>query len=235
MPITHEPTEAETPRAGTLLSMADYKALRQIDDVDAKRDAQLQIALEMADNAIEEETGRDFRSEPTTLTKKYRYDGSGVLDIDDCSQIININVEGWQMDPDLDVIAGPTRGPMFWWLEFAFDGPSPNAESAGVMGFMSNRDRRHRNNYFIFVEVTAIYGWADADIPMSVKQASAMLVDAYATTAAEGAGNEGRITSENIADLGYGYSIEPAEPGATGAALPRSVRALLEPFRKVEI
>lgn len=240
-PVIHEPAEEPTPRSGTLLSVADYKKLRQIDAApNAALDAQLELALEMADSAIEEETGRDFLSEPTTLTKKYRYNGSGVLDIDDASQITAITIEGWTLDPELDVIAGPSRGPMFWWLEFAFNGPLPNPESAGVMGFTSNRDRGfmgRANAYFTFIEITGTFGWADADIPASVKQAAAMLVDSYAREASDAAGNESRVTSESIADLGYGYNIEPPEESDSGgaAALPSGVRALLEPFRKVEI
>jgi hypothetical protein len=221
-----------TPRTGTLLSLDEYKTLRQITDTNEVRDAQLELALDIADNAIEEETGRDFLSAPTTLTRKYRYNGSGVLDIDDASSITAVSLDGWDLDTDLDVIAGPKRGPMFWWLEFAFDGPLPN-ESRGVMGFTRNLDTRGANRYFTFVEVTGTFGWADADIPKSVKQAAAWLVDEYATEAGEGAGNEGRVTAEHIADLGYSYDIEPES--ASEGEMSARVRSMLAPFTKTEI
>lgn len=239
--ITHDPAEQLTPRSGTLLSLSDYKALRQIPSgADSTLDPQLNLALSMADNVIEEYTGRDFTSAPATLTKKYRYDGSGILDIDDCSTIQNVAVQGYTVNPALDVIAGPIRGPMFYWIEFAFDGPSPNTGSRGQMGFTRNLDNYgsvgRSNAYFIFVEVTATFGWAEADLPGSVKQAAAWLVDDFATEAAHGAGQEGRVTSEQIADLGYSYSIEPPQPGTSGAtAISSRVRALLDPLSKPEI
>lgn len=235
-PVTHNPIEDLTPEVGTLLSLSEYKTLRKITSTDKGRDEQLEAALGIADDVIEQYTQRDFTSEPTTVTKRYRYEGTGVLDIHDCTNISKVKLYNRELTPDLDVIAGPSRGPIFEWLEFAWHGLLP-AYSSGVMGFTSNRDTLHEfgigGNLFYFVDVTAEFGWPRNKIPRSVKQAAAWFVDDYAVERPEAPGGSGRVSGESIADLSYSYAIEQASNVAPEVA-PR-IRALLDRFIRVEI
>ena len=229
-PIVH--TGEELAEETAFLTLTEYKTLRKITTVDATRDAQLELAIKIAENVVEEYTGRDFRTEPTTLTKKYLYDGCGTVDIDDCATITSVKLDGHTLTPDLEVVAGPQRGPTFYWLDLAFRGPQ-SAYSAGQMAFTSNGDRIFPGrNRFSYVEVTAIFGWPRAKIPGSIKQAAIWLVDDFAVTKPSSSGAATQITSESIADLSFAYQVEAA---SVVADISPRIRALLDQFTRVEL
>lgn len=234
-PITHTPEEELTEATTTLMSLAEYKTLRKITSTDAARDAQITLSLEIADDVISQYTKRDFVNEPTTTTRRYLYEGSGVLDIDDCTNITAVVLLNRGLAIDQDVHAGPDHGPVSYWLDFAWHGLLP-AYSDGVMGFTSNRDKMGEYGFgarrMIFVEVTATFGWPRSEIPASLKQAEAWLVDDFAVSKPDAAGGEGRVSSEAIADLAYSYQVEQAQAQAEIA--PR-IRALLDPFTRPEL
>jgi hypothetical protein len=228
-PIVH--TGEELAEETAFLSLEEYKTLRKITTTDSVRDAQLELAIEIAEDVVEDYTKRDFRTEPTPMTKKYRYDGAGVIDIDDCSEITEIVLGHRPLAPDLDVIAGPSRGPIFYWLEFAGLGPMSSL-SAREMGFTSNLDTLHPRRILLFVEVTANFGWPRNKIPGSIKQAAIWLVDDFATTKPSASGAATQISAESIANLSYAYQVEAAQ---ISADISPRIRALLDNFAKVEI
>jgi len=228
-PITH--VGEELPEETPFLTLEEYKTLRKITSTDTARDEQLELAIEIAEDVVEQYTGRDFRTEPTTMTKKYIYDGAGVLDIDDCASITNVTLDGRALTPDLDVLAGPNRGPTFYWLEFAGLGPMTSI-SSGEMGFTSNLDTLRPMGRFLFVEVTASFGWPRNKIPGSIKQAAIWLVDDFAVTRPSSSGTASQVSSESIADLAYSYQLESAQ---VVADISPRVRSLLDQYTKVEI
>lgn len=237
-PIEHDPAVAAgamqpaslgLPGTAGVLTLADYKKLRKITSVDAARDEQFTIALEIANDIIVDYTNRQFNAEPTVRTRKYRYDTSGILDIDDCNAITSVVLSNRSLVLGKDYWVGPENGPTSYWLEFSWRGQWP-AYSQGQMGFTRNEDKLgaigSEADPFIFVEVTATFGWPRESIPGTIKQAAAWLVDEIAVKRPEpGAGAGGQVSAESIADLSYSYQIEAQ---AVTAELPPRIRALLD-------
>lgn len=227
---------AGTGTTGQVLTLNEYKRLRKITGADEQSDEQLELALEIAGDIIVEYTRRQFTLEPTVETRKYRYEGQGVLDIEDCRNVTSVVLYNRTLTADFDYHTGPEHGDTTFWIDFAWHGLWPSY-SAGQMGFTSNLDRLFawgpEGAPFIFVEVTAEFGWPRERIPASIKQAAAWLVDEIAVKRPQPqSGGVGPVSAESIADLSYSYQIEAA---AVTAEIPPRIRAMLDPYSRPEL
>lgn len=222
--------EGESP---TILSVADYKTLRNIPPGDTTRDASLALAAKSATDAILQYTDRNFLDAEVEEARTFTYNYSGILEIDDCTEVVSVTHNGATLAEGNDYIAEPDRGPgqTFYWLDLSgVIGPSPE------MGFKQNLDVLARRAYpqgrrtVTRIVVTAKWGWPAGGPPASVTLAAAWLMDdAAPATDPASTGHQ----AEAIADLSYVNSSPEQKSEPT--TLPPRVLALLEPFRRIGV
>jgi len=203
----------------TILTTTAYKTLRGI--TDSSRDAQIAAALPPAETAIARYIERDVLSDPVEEERKYRYEGP-IVNIDDAAEIVQVKVNDAVLVRDEQFIAEPyDRSQPYFWLDL---GPFTARRTSPEMGFMRNEDVLGAKA-FVFVTVTAEWGWAE--IPEDLKLAVAMLVDEVAGPNARERG----ISAKAVADTSVVY--EAPESGQSPPVLPPAVEQLVNPFRKI--
>jgi hypothetical protein len=137
-------------------------------DVDPTRDARYQQSIDQASY-----TDRDFATATVTEQRSFEYDGSGFVDIDDCSNItaVTYSISGYDtLIPTFEWRGEPYGGAVFTYLVVPNWGPRFSPE----MGFTSNIDVLYREGRFTglgpTVKVDATWGWTD--VPDDVKRPS---------------------------------------------------------------
>jgi hypothetical protein len=116
-------------------------------DVDSVRQAQLTQAIAGASAAIIKYTDRDFAAATVTEQRSFEYDGSGFVDIDDCSNITDVTYSISGFD---------TIIPAFEWRGEPYNGSSLHlsrctklgATFSPEMGFTQNIDVLYREGRF---------------------------------------------------------------------------------------
>lgn len=215
-----------------LIDLATYKSLTGVDPTYTTDDVQIAAILEGASQAVEAFTGRTFVvSTGVSTPRTYQYDGSGFLDIDDCTAVtgieINIpNAPNYVMQT-AEWTAMPDNGVVFYYV-ILHGGPNVFGISP-QMGFTYNLDR-----YDGFpsvkpstVSVTATWGWPA--IPDAVKLAVALTVSEFVSASSSGRG-EG-LTAEAIADWSRSWGTRTG--GSVALAIPNRARDLLAPFTRL--
>lgn len=189
-------------------------------DIDPTRDARYSQAIAGASAAIIKYTDRDFATATVTEQRSYEYDGSGFLDIDDCTAITDVtySIAGFDsVIPADSWRAEPQRGEVYTYLILPQWGPRFSPE----MGFNQNVDVLYREGRFVglgaLVKVTAAFGWTN--VPEDVKRAAIW-------TAVAMADNPEPYISESIAD----YSHTSESRGLTDDAIPGRAKDLLAPY-----
>lgn len=217
-----------------ILTLAEYKTRRQITEASSERDEAIEAALESAEDAVLQYTGRDFTTPQGVETREFPWEiHSTVLETDDFvgkPTSISFEVPGVgsaSVFPTNAYWLGPREGPTHFWIDFT---PAQNlpATSIGVMGFTSNLD-----TFFgqgggvdaVTVKVTAAFGWPGA-APASVKQAVTWLVDEFFKKE----GTQGDVQAEAIANLSYVYQRISEQN-----QLPPRVITLLDPYRRLAL
>lgn len=179
-------------------------------------------AIAAASAAIRSWTDRKFEEAGQSATARtYQYDGSGVLDIDDCTTVTAINVvvpNGVERPLDaMEFTAHPFEGPIFDHITM-----SPRwGQVSREMGFTRNLDRYEGPlGYAPQIKVTAIWGWPT--IPPDVRRA-------VIWTAISLVENPRPFISESIE--GYSRTVGPAPYDA----IPVRAQALLAPYTKLKV
>lgn len=207
-----------------ILSLEEYKERRQLTEASAERDAAATAAIESAEDAVLQYTGRDFTTAQAIETKTYIYDGSGILETDDFVELDSVSVDGDAL-ASLNYAAGPREGQTYYWLDFT---GVPRASAQ--MGFTRNLDRLYDGcrgaRRYVTVAVKAKFGWPGG-APASVVQAVTWLVDEFSKEHGTG----GDIQAESIADLSYVYQRDTEGI----AVLPPRVQFLLDPYRRIAL
>lgn len=204
-----------------ILSLSDYKKLRDVDGTN--RDDALNIAIPAAEDLVCRYTDRDFTSAPVTEARDYPYNGSGLIQVDDFTNLTAITINARALDSEGYRVAPAGAGP-YCTIELAGGLPSP------LMGFERNLDTLSgRRERFVTASVTATWGWPTGQVPPSVQIAVAILTDELAPAAEDG--DESGYASKSIAD----YSVAFDNPQSTNEAptLPPLVATLLDNFRRI--
>lgn len=203
-----------------ILTSEEYKALRGIKD--SKRDTQIAAALPSAEDAVVNYAQRAFNKTPEAATRNFVYEGQSILEIDDCQTVTAIKFDGVELSPESYILGPQGIGSVFYYVElldYPWAAYDPYIDPFLVNVHPGRRRRRKR-----IVEVTATFGWAE--IPASVKQAVAFLMDEFTPEPEE----TGRLAAESIVD----YSkVFDRQSGNDPAQLPPRVMELLDPFRRV--
>lgn len=208
-----------------ILSLAEYKTRRELTEASKERDEALEAALEAAEDAVLNYTGRDFSTAQAVETKTYTYDGSGILETDDFVDVTAVSVEGSALS-SLNFAAGPREGQTFYWLDFTgVPRQSPQMGFTRNLDTIFEREGGRGGRRYSQVSVTAKFGWPGG-APGSVKQAVTWLVDEFAKPE----GNQGEVQAEAIANLSYVYQRISEEN-----TLPPRVTTLLDPYRRLAL
>lgn len=215
-----------------LLTLSEYKALMGIGVTDTRDDVQISALLETASVAVETYTGRDFdQTNGAATTRTYLYDGSGFLDVDDCSAVTAVsvvypNAATFVLDGS-EYSAMPDRGSVVYYLvihsAIGAGGGSPE------MGFQWNLDNYHRpgGTKQPSVSVTAVWGWPS--VPVDVKLATSLTISELISAANSGRG-EG-LSAEAIEGWSRSYGSRSA--AAPALAIPNRARDLLAAYQRV--
>ena len=188
-------------------------------------DAAITQLIPQVSGAVRSFTDRDFGAAAETTTRTFEYRGGGVLDIDDCSAIVSVSMDGVGLAQNRDYRPQRERrgGPYFYLDMYVEPGRSGSPE----MGFTRNEDtifaagRPKRKN--ALVQVTGEFGWTT--VPEDVKLAAIEMIRVVADLP------EDDIQNESIAE--YGYS-KVGQTFNSGRWPTRSVD-LLRPYRRINL
>jgi len=209
------------------MAQSEIITLNQLKDslgipyTDTTKDIRLEQAISSASSAIRTYLDRDFGTALVTEERSFIYDGSGVLEIDDCASgsITQVTVADRVLTPK-EFLAHPfRRSPVNFWVELA-----PAYGISPAMGFTWGLD-----TYYLYanpitrlltVKITADWGWPI--IPDDIQQAAVY-------TAAAMAESPKPYMSQN-----YGsYSIQM--PAPFDCAIPERAQALLAPYQRLRL
>lgn len=222
-----------------ILTLAEYKARKQISEAEPERDIALTAFLESAEDAVLQYTGRDFNTAQAIETREYPWEiHTTILETDDFvgkPTAVTFEVPGVGAAAAYPLAAfwvGPREGQTCYYLDFTPSRAYISSVSIGVMGFERNLDtyyeRSGSNVDAVTAYVTAEFGWP-GDSPASVKQAVFWLVDEFA--AQDDTGEE--LQAEGIANLTYAYQRDQTKERT--ATLPPRVQQLLDPYRRIAL
>lgn len=211
-----------------LIDLTTYKNLMGVQSGNTRDDAQITALLEPASQAIQTYTGRNFALATTSSSRSYLYDGSGFMDIDDCTAVTTVqvtypNTTPYTLTSD-EYQAMPDGNPVYYYLilygGIAAYGISPE------MGFTYNLDQYPFTQYKPpTVSVTATWGWSA--VPYDVQLATALTIQNFVATknAAEG------LSAEAIE--GYSRSWGSRQGLMTAMAVPNKARDLLAAYQRI--
>jgi hypothetical protein len=214
-----------------LLDLTTYKGLLGVQSGDTRNDAQITALLEPASAAVRTYTGRSFElSTRRTTRRSFVYDGSGFLDIDDCTTVTGLSVAIPNVLPvalgKTEWSAMPGDGPIYYYLVL-HGGVTPFATSP-EMGFTRNLDQYPAITYKQpLVRVTATWGWPE--IPQDVKLATALIIKQYLPES--GGGAEG-LSAEAIEGWSRSWGGRTGA-GLSSMAIPNRARDLLAAYQRV--
>ena len=217
-----------------LITLAEYKARAGIDATDTRNDARITAVIPAVTAAIKNFTERDFASTVITEQRTFEYDGSGFLDIDDCTSITEVrftrpNVADIILDAET-WYGAPTRrddSPVFYYIVLTTPlGFSPH------MGFTRNLDVLYHEGRLPSVTrtalVTATWGWPD--VPEDVKQAAVWTIQGW-VTGPQSSGGE-NLTSEAIEGYSRSWGNRSSAGVAAALAIPNLARDILVNYQK---
>ncbi len=227
------PEKLTVEESAHILTLSEYKTLREITSATAAREAQIELALSSADQTILTYTGRDFLTVPTLKEKEFQYDGGHILTVGDMATINFVKTAQplqRELIAGIDYMTGPVNGPVIEWLDFG-EHPARIWRPDPEMGFMRNYDQiaifgtPYR---FSIITVEGQFGWP-GKVPASVKMAAAYLIDEMAKPMVDV--SEG-LQSKSIASFSEVYMKDTLAGAQKIELLPEHVRQLLDPWRR---
>lgn len=216
-----------------LLTVPEYKAYAGLDPSDTSDDAEISALIRSASRVIANYTERDFGAPLITESRTYSYDGSGYLDIDDCSSVASVAlvVTGFDDIPlqSDEWLAMPPRrddAPVYYYILM----PGFYGGLSAEMGFTRNLDVMAREGRWrslpTNVNVTAQWGWPA--IPEDIKLATFWTMQEWrARSTSEG------LASESIE--GFARSWSRGEQGQEVFAVPSRARDVLAFYTKIQV
>jgi hypothetical protein len=217
----------------TIIDLATYKSLMGIQSADTRKDAQITALLPAASRAVRTFTGRNLEIAAGASQREYQYDGSGVLDIDDCSTITALETDAGVLGATYPITvdqwtAMPQDDSDVFYYVVLLGGPYLGASPE--MGFKRNLDQYPWSYRKPLVRVTATWGWSA--IPDDVKLATALTIGEFLGSQASQGGSEG-LTAEGIEGWSRAWGVRGG--GATALAIPNRARDLLVGYQRLNV
>lgn len=216
--------------ADPIIDLSEYKELLGIQSGDTRNDAQIEALLPAVSRAVRTFTGRSFvLTDGTSSTRTYLYDGSGFLDIDDCSVVTAVTTDAgvvgqtFTMDTTQYTVMPQDDSDVYYYLVV-------NGGPFGIspeMGFTYNLDTIGIKPKDPMISVTAQWGWPE--MPDDVRLATAL---SAAEMLSKGPGSQSDgLTAEAIEGWSRSWG------GRTGAmaamAIPNRARDLLANYQRM--
>ena len=221
-----------------LLTLEELRTARGDSPDDTSNDSEYAAIIPVVSKVISTYTGRDFGSPLVTEERLFEYDGSGFLDIDDCTSISQVALSVPNVTPDTVIatdawVAMPPRrddSPTFYYIRLPQNiGPGYVSPE---MGFKRNFDVYYREHSLLdwplMVKVTAQWGWPD--VPEDVKAAAIFTVGDW--LAGEQGGDD--LTSESIEGFSRSWGGRGSE-GRNRLAIPGRARDILAAYDKIQV
>lgn len=213
-----------------IITLSEYKGLMGVQTGDTRDDTQITALLSAASRAVRMYTGRSFEVNTGLSTDRtFQYDGSGYLDIDDCTSVSTITTDGgvpgqtFTLDAVDWTIMPQDDSDVFYYL-ILNGGPFGMSPE---MGFTRNLDTIGLTPRDPMVTVTATWGWPA--IPDDVKLATALTIAELKSSS--GPGKSEGLSSEAIE--GWSRSWGGRTSGMTALAVPNRARDLLVGYQRV--
>jgi len=188
---------------------------------DTTKDLKLEQAISSATSAIRTYLDRDFGTSVVTEEREFVYDGSGILEMDDCAlnSITKVTVAERQLSTREFLAQPMRRSAVHYWMVLA-----PSYGISPAMGFTWNLDTYYLYanpiTYTLRVKVTADWGWPQ--IPDDIQQAAIY-------TAAAMAESPKPYMSQNFES----YSVQMPTP--FNEAIPARAKSLLDPYQRIRL
>ena len=204
-----------------IITLNQLKDSLSIPYSDTTKDLKLEQAITSASSAIRTYVDRDFGTDIVTEQRSYSYDGSGILEIDDCAanSITAVTVADRALSTREYLAHPQRRSPVNYWIVLA-----PAYGISPAMGFTWNLDTYYLYanpiTYQLTVKVTADWGWPQ--IPADIQQAAIYTAAAMAETPKP-------YVSQNFES----YSVQMANPMVD--AIPERACALLNPYQRLRL
>lgn len=194
-------------------------------------DAQIDQYLPWVSTVIRNYTDRDFATTVTPgQTRNYPYEGQRYVEIDDCTNITNVALQGRNLGATEYRAGPPEPSLVFYWIElYQAWKRRPGVDAAG---FTSNRDRFWPFSVpgSITLAVTADFGWATA--PGDVKLAAVEIIRSFGIGGESSGGGEKQ--SEAIDSYAISWQTPPQDVVAR-SALPRNAVDILDQYRRINL
>lgn len=218
----------------SLITLEELKNLLQI--TDDSSDVYFEAAILAASSAVVKYTERNFGTQAVTEQREYQYDGTGILDIDDCTDVTGVAL----VVPGGDDLVLPTTSwsaqppqkfdtPVSFYLLLPTVGGWPSVSPQ--MGFTYNLDRFFtefgRPSLPQIVKVTATWGWPL--VPADVKQAVAWIIDDWNTRVGDGES----LASHSIESFSESWQRGTATSQAM--AIPSRARDILSQYERHQV
>jgi Phage gp6-like head-tail connector protein len=211
-----------------LIALNDYKTLLGINPTMTRDDDQITALLPAASRAIRQFTDRKFEiSTGIAQARTFQYDGSGFLDIDDCTAITEVRTDGGYPGAAPVILdqtewtAQPQGGEVFYYV--MLHGGARLWAFSPEMGFKRNLDKYNPVPYKpVSVTVTATWGWTE--IPADIKLAAAWTIQDTISKP-----SSGDLQAESIA--GYSRSWATVAAG-TMLAIPNRARDIISNYAR---
>lgn len=209
-----------------LITLAQLKHILGVDLSNTDHDAHYEGVIAAATEAINNFTGRDFTNDPVTdETRTYRYDGRGILDIDDCASITSVTIGGMALSESAFVGVRVTPRQPITYLEL----PIYATDFSGEMGFRRNLDTWVRRNRVNFTYQVDIHGdWGFTPVPADVAQAAIWTAEAMADAPEDSEG--GNVQSKSIAEYSVTWANTDRNRSEPTNGIPTRAQRLLEPY-----
>lgn len=206
-----------------IVTLAEVKTAEHI--TSSQYDAAIEQLIPQVSNAVRSFTDRDFGAAPDVSERTYEYRGGGVLDIDDCSTIVSVRMDGRTLARDRDYRPQRERrgGPYFYLDMYT----SPADSTSPEMGFTRNEDTVYASvrprPLPSLVTVEGEFGWTT--VPEDVKLAAIEMIRVVADLP------EDSLQSESIAEYSYSQTGQTFNSGRW----PTRAVDLLRPYRRINL
>lgn len=201
---------------GDLITLNTFKDALSIPYSDTARDLRFEQAIKNASSAIRTYTDRDFGTTLVTEERTFLYDGSGTLEIDDCTvgSITAVKLENVTLSSTAYLAQPDRRSSVHYWILLA-----PGRGISPEMGFTYGLDT-YGGSRPSTVKVTATWGWPA--VPDDVQQAAIYTAAAMAES-----------PKPYISQQFESYSVQLPAPLVD--AIPARAKSLLDPYQRVRL
>ena len=218
-------TSAEGPapeNPENLITREEFKLAEGIASTDY--DDSIDQTIGQVSAAIRRLTDRDFGIAASNETRTYQYNGGGILDIDDCSVVTAVTLDGRGLAEETDYRPQRDNDGPYFYLDLYI---APRNPTSPEMGFTRGEDTPYAGPRYAhgtaLVAVTGEFGWTP--VPEDVKLAAIEMIRSAANLPSTD------LQSESIAEYSYSNVSDTYNDGRW----PVRAVELLRPYRRINL